>query len=123
MYAIRVTKTIWTAPQDVVEAWRDRLPSDSPKAPRCAEFARDLELPFPPYPGLSLTTSEWHCGPLETVQWIVEEKRFLCAVVEEYSLEASEFREHLEAASGGGWSRSGGDAPGWVRGILSETPA
>ena len=119
MLSVRVVKVVWTADAETVESWRVHLPSDLPKAPRAAHLCFDLELPFAPYPGLSLGRDSWDAGPLRKVRWDDADQRFICLADEVYSVGEAAFDTQMEVDIGAGWTRFGGDAPGWVQGIVA----
>lgn len=115
MYRIRVTKGIWTADREVVEAWLsagNRVASRARGAntPSLSIFCHDMELPFPPYPGLRIATEDWECEPLEKVEWAAAEELFKCAVADEFPHRAArrtvDHAALVERALGNGWQPS-----------------
>ena len=120
MFTVRVVKVIWTADADTVESWRAHLP---PQSPRAAHLCADLELPFAPYPGLSLGKDSWDSGPLKKVRWDDKLQIFICLVAEVYAADGAAFDAQIEQDIKNGWTRLGGDAPGWVGVIVAGDDA
>jgi len=47
-------------------------------------YSRDIELPFPPYPGLQICEQGIKSYTIERVQWGIDDKSFMCWISEEY---------------------------------------
>jgi hypothetical protein len=123
LFRTRVTMSIWTHEESVVrEAFSEKaailgLPEGSLR-PQVALLDRLLDLPFPPFPGLSLVEDEWSCHPRQTVTWSQGEQCFSCRVEDEYPRFAFDsylsFDDLLRMSLEAGWERplrGGGDAP------------
>lgn len=76
-------------------------------APVLRLFVHELELPFPPYPGLRISAADWECEPLERVEWAAAEGLFKCAVADEYPHCAGnrvvDEQDLVRRALGNGW--------------------
>lgn len=58
------------------------LYKDSAKREHGKVFYRQVQLPFPPYVGLSVNGSTWKSWPIASVRWDVERKCFFCTLQE-----------------------------------------
>ena len=123
MFRTRVTMSIWTHEESVVRAGLSEKAvvlgvSEGSPQPEVALLHRLLDLPFPPFPGLSLVENEWSCHPLQAVSWSQGEQCFSCKVEDEYPRFAFDsflsFDDLLRMSLEAGWERplrGGGGAP------------
>lgn len=80
-------------------------------------------MPFATCPGLSLGRDAWDSGPLKKVWWDDELQLFVCLVTEVYAADGAAFDAQIEQDIKDGWTRLGGDAPGWVGAMVAGDDA
>ncbi len=49
-------------------------------------FVKDLELPFPPFPGLALCSGKFRTPPIETVTYDCSEETFSCGFADDRTI-------------------------------------
>lgn len=119
-YQLSVRKVVWAASKSAVQSWRSGESEPPQVGPKSAVFVRETSLPFPPTVGLGLQEEDWRCGPLYAVRWVSSEHAFACEVEEEFASETAAFDAAVSRAEAEGWTREGGQAPGWLRGIAKS---
>ena len=113
MYSVRVMKVVWAAKRKKVDAWRARQGKKAQAAPRAGHLSYDLEIPFTPYPGVTLIQGRWDSGPIEKVRWRDSDQMFICLVAETYLPAEKEYVTTMERALELGWTLSGGEVAEW----------
>jgi len=63
-----------------IAEWRYDHETKQKYADGYLEFYRELEIPFPPYIGLQLSTDDWLPEPIESVRYDVDLNKFICHV-------------------------------------------
>jgi len=51
---------------------------------------KELTLPFPPYPGLALSTSNWGCDAIAFVKYDIEKNLFTCRLPDQFARKAGQ---------------------------------
>jgi hypothetical protein len=109
MYRVRVMKVVWADKRKKVDAWRARQTRKARKTPRAAHLSFDLEIPFPPHPGITLIKDVWDSGPLEKVRWRDSDQSFICLVEETYLPDEKDYLAAMERFLELGWKLAGGE--------------
>lgn len=123
MFRVSFRKCFWTEEEAEVNRQTDLAPLGLDRAPdgpgsEVAVFVRDLELPFAPYPGLTVSDKGWESGEIQTVEWRGDDGVFRCRVRDEFPGQADDmylsYEELIELAFEEGWvrpPRGGGNSP------------
>ena len=71
---------------------------------------REVEVPFVPFVGLSISSNGWESGPLESIRWDIDKELFIGRVADERPGEYGDSyingSELLEIMLDNGWQKS-----------------
>jgi hypothetical protein len=104
-FKIKIVKGVWT----------HKVKKGLAK-PEVAIFEKEVELPFPPFLGLEISTEELHCRTIRRIEWLADQELFRCSITDEHPhLDVDgrdvSFEDLVKTNLNEGWKRVSGNAP------------